>query len=320
MERTVLLDQLLRAAGRIGAVWIAVLGLYALTGLISPAMFHLGQILNILQVASFLGVIATGQTLALLTGGIDLSQAGVVTLVNIVAAEVMDGKAALVPEAVLVCAALALAIGLANGLIVTRLGVTPLIATLGMNAILFGAALVYTGGAPHGAIAVGFQRIGSGGVLGFPAATLVWLTVAAGVAWASRATVYGRALYAVGANPRAARLMGVPVERTVTLAYGGSALLAGIGGLLLTAYIGAPSLGIGTQFMLTSIAAAVIGGTALTGGIGSVVGTIGGTLFITELSSFTNIVRVSTGMQYVVQGVLIGASALAYRALPGRTQ
>ncbi len=320
LEGTVLLDRLPRMVERVGAVWIAVLGLYAATGLISPAMFHPGQMLNILQVASFLGVIATGQTLALLAGGIDLSQAGVVTLVNIVAAEVMDGKASQVPQALLVCAALALAVGLANGLVVTRLGVTPLIATLGMNAILFGAALVYTGGAPHGAIAIGFQRIGSGSVLGFPAATLVWLFVALAVAWACRATVYGRALYAVGANPRAARLMGVPVARTVTLAYGGSALLAGVGGLLLTAYIGAPSLGIGTQFMLTSIAAAVIGGTALTGGIGSVVGTIGGTLFITELSSFTNIVRVSTGMQYVVQGVIIGASVLAYRALAGRAQ
>lgn len=312
------LSQVLRLIRRGGAVWVAVLGLYVVSGLISPAMFHPGQVLNILQVASFLGVIATGQTLALLTGGIDLSQAGVVTLVNIAAAEAMDGAAARVPQAVLICLLLALVVGVANGLLVTRLRVTPLIATLGMNAILFGAALVYTGGAPHGAIATGFQRIGSGSVLGLPAATLVWLALAAVVAWISRATVFGRALYAAGANPRAAHLMGVRVERTITLAYVGSALLACAGGLLLTAYIGAPSLGIGTQFMLTSIAAVVIGGTALTGGIGSVAGTIGGTLFITELASFTNIVRISTGMQYVVQGAIIGLSVLAYRAVAAR--
>jgi ribose transport system permease protein len=300
---------------RLGAIWFAVIGLYAVSGLISPAMLHMHQVLNVLQVASFLGVIACGQTLVLLAGGIDLSQAGVVTLVNIVAAEIMAGQADRILPAVALCAVLALAVGLLNAALVTRLGVTPLIATLGMNAILYGAALVYTGGTPHGAIAPAFGGIGAGSVMGLPAATLIWFAIAFGVAWLTRATVFGRALYAAGANPAAARLVGIAVGRTVGLAYAGSSLLAGAGGLLLTSYIGAPSLGIGEQFMLTSVAAVVIGGTALSGGVGSVVASMGGAIFVTELNSFTNIARISTGMQYAVQGALIALSVLAYRAV-----
>jgi ribose/xylose/arabinose/galactoside ABC-type transport system permease subunit len=110
----------------------------------------------------------------------------------------------------------------------------------------------------------------------------------------------------------------VPVARTIGLAYVGSSLLACAGGLLLTGYIGAPSLGIGTQFMLTSVAAVVIGGTALSGGVGSITATAGGAIFMTELSSFTNIARISTGMQYVVQGAIIALSVVAYRAVARR--
>jgi ribose/xylose/arabinose/galactoside ABC-type transport system permease subunit len=89
--------------------------------------------------------------------------------------------------------------------------------------------------------------------------------------------------------------------------------MAVLGGLLITSYIGSPSLGIGDQFLLSSIAATIVGGTALTGGIGSIVGTIGGTIFVTELNSFTNIVRVSTGTQFLLQGVVIALSVLLYR-------
>lgn len=307
-----------RAINRVGAVWLAVAGLYVVTGLISPAMFQVSQVLNVLQVSSFLGVIAAGQTLALLSGGIDLSQAGVVTLVNIVAADVMDGADDRIAVALLVCAALAFAVGLLNAILVMRLGVTPLIATLGMNSVLFGAALVFTGGAPHGSVAPAFGVIGTSSIAHLPTPAVLWLVMTALLAWLSRRTVAGRELFASGANSRAALLMGVPVARSIGLAYVGSAMLAGAGGLLLTAYIGAPSLGIGTQFMLTSVAAVVIGGTSLSGGIGSIAATAGGAIFVTELSSFTNIARISTGMQYVVQGAVIALSVLAYRAVAAR--
>ena len=288
-------------------VWVSVALLYVIAAIVTPAMLKPGQILNIFQVTAFLGLVATGQTIALLAGGIDLSVAGVVTMTNIFAASLMGGQDSRILPAVLAC----LAIG-------AVLRVAPIIATLAMNSILFGAALVDTGGAPRGATSPAFNLIGQGSVLGLPASALCWLAIAIAVAYAMRHTTYGRWLYAVGANERAAQLMGVPTRLVLVVAYMLSAMLAVLGGLLVTAYIGNPSLGIGNQFLLTSVVAVVVGGTALTGGVGSVTGTIAGALFVTELTSFTNIAQASTGVQFVIQGVLIALSVIAYRMIGAR--
>jgi ribose transport system permease protein len=298
---------------RVGAVWLIVALLYLVSGLFSPGMFQVSQVLNILQVAAFLGVVATGQTLALLAGGIDLSVAGVVTMANIVSTGLMAGRDGNMFIAIATCILLAAVVGLINGLMITFVRVAPLIATLGMNSILFGAALVYTNGAPHGGISPGFAVFGQGHLMALPVSTICWLVVALSIAWITRRTVFGRQLYAVGASATAAQMMGIPTRRIVIIAYILSSVMAALGGLLITSYIGSPSLGIGEQFLLSSIAATIVGGTALTGGIGSVVGTIGGTIFVTELNSFTNIVRVSTGTQFVLQGVVIALSVLLYR-------
>ncbi|MBV8378120.1 MAG: ABC transporter permease [Verrucomicrobia bacterium] len=302
----------LRFLHHLGAVWIAVILLYVVSGLISPGMFQVSQALNILQIAAFLGIVAIGQTLALLVGGIDLSVAGVVTMSNIVVTSLMVGRSETMVPALLISLLLAAAVGFINGSLITLARVTPLVATLGTNSILFGAALVYTGGAPHGSISPGFAVFGQGHLLGLPVSTICWLTIGVAMAWVTRQTTFGRRLYAVGANPAAARLMGIPVSAILISTYVLSSVMACLGGLLLTSYIGSPSLGIGDQFLLTSVAAVVVGGTALSGGLGSVLGTIGGAIFITELNSFTNIVRVSTGTQFVLQGAVIALSVLIY--------
>ena len=307
---------LLHAVGlvnRLGAVWLAVILLYLVSGLISPGMFQIGEALNILQVAAFLGTVAIGQTLALLVGGIDLSVAGVVTMSNIVVTSIMVGRSETLVFALVVCLLAAIVVGFLNGSLVALARVTPLVATLGTNSILFGAALVYTGGAPHGAISPAFAVCGQGHVFGLPVSTVCWLAVGLAMAWITRRTTFGRRLYAVGANPAAARLMGIAVDRILIATYILSSVMACLGGLLLTSYIGLPSLGIGDQFLLSSVAAVVVGGTALSGGLGSIVGTIGGALFITELNSFTNIVRISTGSRFVLQGAVIALSVLMYR-------
>lgn len=278
-------------------------------------MLSAGQALNVLQVAALLGLVATGQVIALLVGGIDLSVGGVVTLTNIVATSIMLGQDASIPLAIAVCLGLGVLVGALNGFMVAVLKVAPLITTLAMNSILFGAALVYTGGATRGSAAPAFKIVGQGSVLGIPLSAIAWLVVAIAVAIMLRRTVFGRWIYAVGANSEAARLMGVPVKRTLIGAYIMCSVMAVLGGLLITSYIGNPSLGIGEQFLLNSVAAVVVGGAALTGGVGSAVATIGGALFMTILVSFTNIARVSTGTQYIVQGVLIVLSVMVYRAL-----
>jgi ribose transport system permease protein len=306
------LSHALRFVNRLGAVWIAVILLYLVSGLISPGMFQVSQALNILQIAAFLGIVAIGQTLALLVGGIDLSVAGVVTMSNIVVTSLMIGRSDTLVPALVVSLLLAAVVGFLNGSLITLARVTPLVATLGTNSILFGAALVYTGGAPHGSISPLFALCGQGHLFGLPVSTICWLVIGLAMAWITRQTTFGRRLYAVGANPIAARLMGVPVNRILISTYVLSSVMACLGGLLLTSYIGSPSLGIGDQFLLTSVAAVVVGGTALSGGSGSIIGTIGGAIFITELNSFTNIVRVSTGSRFVLQGAVIALSVLIY--------
>jgi ribose/xylose/arabinose/galactoside ABC-type transport system permease subunit len=308
----------MKVLARLSPIWLAVLLLYGLSGLVSPAMLSGNQVLNVMQVAAFLGLVAIGQTFALLVGGIDLSVGGVVTLTNIVSTSIMLGENGNILPAVAVCIGLGIVVGAVNGALVAYLRVAPLIATLAMNSMLFGAALVYTGGAPHGSIAGGFKWPGQGSLFGLPASTLCWLVAGFAVAFALRRTTFGRWIYAVGANKQAARLMGVPVAATLIGAYVASSVLAVFGGLLITSYIGNPSLGIGDQFLLTSVASVVVGGTTLTGGVGSVVATIGGALFMTELVSFTNIARVATGTQYIVQGALIALSVVVYRALDRR--
>jgi ribose transport system permease protein len=306
------LSQALHFLKKLGAIWIAVVLLYLVSGLISPGMFQVSQTLNILQIAAFLGVVAIGQTLALLVGGIDLSVAGIVTMSNIVVTSLMVGRSDTLVPALVISLLLAAAVGFINGSLITLARVTPLVATLGTNSILFGAALVYTGGAPHGSISPGFAVCGQGHIFGLPVSTVCWLAIGLAMAWITRQTTFGRRLYAVGANPAAARLMGIPVNRILISTYVLSSVMACLGGLLLTSYIGSPSLGIGDQFLLTSVAAVVVGGTALSGGLGSILGTIGGAIFITELNSFTNIVRVSTGSRFVLQGAVIASSVLMY--------
>jgi ribose transport system permease protein len=303
---------------RVGPIWIAVILLYIVAGVKEPAMFKTSQMLNILQVAAFLGTVAIGQTIALLVGGIDLSVAGVVTMTNIVTARLMAGQTDRILYAVAASILLALLVGFVNGLVITKINVTPLIVTLAMNSILFGAALVYTSGAPSGSIARPFAEIGQGHVGSFPVSTILWLALTAVMAFILSRTTFGRRLYAVGANPRAAHLMGVAADRTIISAYMLSSLMACAAGLLITSYVGLPSLGIGNQYMLTSIAAAVVGGAMLTGGVGSVIGTAGGALFIQVLNSFTNILTGSTGVQYIIQGIIIAFGVMLYPFLSGR--
>jgi len=302
----------------IAPIWYAVVLLYVVASIWSPAMLSTDHVMNMMQVAALLGLVATGQVIALLVGGIDLSVGGVVTLTNIVATSIMLGQDASIPMAIAACLVLGALVGAINGFIVAVLNIAPLITTLAMNSILFGAALVYTGGATRGSAAPAFKIIGQEDVFGVPLSALAWLAIAILVAIMLRRTRFGRWIYAVGANPVAARLMGVPVTLTLIGSYMLCSILAVLGGLLITSYIGNPSLGIGEQFMLNSVAAVVVAGTALTGGVGSAFATIGGALFMTELVSFTNIARMSTGTQYIVQGVLIALSVVVYRALEER--
>ncbi|HEY5482592.1 MAG TPA: ABC transporter permease [Propionibacteriaceae bacterium] len=308
-----------RLAGfRVPGVWVATVLLFILGFCLEPKTFSANQVLNVLMVTSFLGIVAIGQAVVILTGGIDLSVSGVVTLINIVTAKVMLGDTGRMIPTVALCLGIGLAIGVVNGLLVTKARITPLIVTLAMWSVLFGTALLITGGIPSGGVPKEFMYIGQGRFFEFPVAAIIWIALTIGFVLLTRRTVYGRRVYAVGSNARAANMAGVPVDPTLISAYALSGLTAAIAGLVITAYIGLPALGSGDKYQLLSIAAVAVGGTALSGGIGGVALTAGGALFMTELQSITNVIHIGefqlgSGGQFLIQGaaILLGTAFFA---------
>ncbi len=300
-------------------VWWGCLALIVASAASQPRMMSPAHALDILQVASFLGIASIGQTLVVLTGGLDLSVGAVMTVTNIVVAGVMRGDPDMIVPAVFLCLTVGGVIGTTNGVIVAKLGIPPLIATLAMQAIVFGGALLYTGGIPSGSLPDEFLFVGQGRLAGVvPVSAVLWIGLSAVLIVLTRRSRFGRHLYSTGANSRAASLTGVNVDRTLILTYALSGVLAAVAGLVLTSYIGLPAFGIGERYLLISVAAVVVGGTALTGGIGGIGLTLGGVLFMTLLVSLTNVADVGTGGQLVTQGLLIVAGTALYGLLRRR--
>lgn len=291
---------------RIPRVFFALIGLIAVLGIVSPLSIAPDNLINLVRQGAALGTVAIGQTVVLISGGLDLSVGSTVILADILAAMLISGQEQLVVPVVLLVLAIGALIGLANGLLITRFNVTPFIATLGMNFIVYGAALVYSGGAPRGDIPDNMRFWGNGFIAGFfPAAALIFLIVTFCAALLLRRTVFGRRLVATGANRQAARLAGVNDRRVTLQAYVLSSVMAAAGGLLLVAYVGTGTLEVGTDFLLGSIAAAVIGGTPFEGGRGTVWGTFGGVLFLMVLYSILTVLALPTSGRRMVEGAII---------------
>ena len=278
----------------------------------SWSSFNLHRVLYILGQASPLGVSAIGQTCVLLSGGIDLSVGPVINLTNVIVPVVMNGQNGNILPALLISGAAAILIGLVNGLLVAFLRVPALLATLAVGTIVQGAYFIYTKGQPSGNAAPGFLKLANGWLGGniAPWDLLLWLGVWGGAAILLYRTIFGRNFYAVGANSRAAWLSGVRSSWYIMSAYIISALCAWVAGLILTSYVGIASIGIGDSDTLNSIAAAVIGGTAFTGGIGTLGGTAAGVLVITFLSTILSVLNVPAASQYIAQGIVIAGMML----------
>ncbi len=298
--------------------WIAAVALFAIGGAISPGLFAATEITAILQVASFTGLAAIGETVVMLTGGIDLSMAGTITLANNAVAIAANGQDGLLPAGLGVALALAALAGALNGLLVTRVRISPLIATLATGAIYEGVALLYTGGSPKGAIPAGLASVGQGRAGILPYDALIWIGVTVAAAFLLRRTPWGRAVHAVGASPMAAVVSGVRTRAVTFSAYLVSGILGGCTGILLAAYVASPSLSIGDQYLLGPIAAAAVGGTLLTGGVGSALGTAGGALFVTMAVVIATVLHVSSSVSFVIEGAIIIVSvALTTRSVAG---
>ncbi|MEV6105191.1 ABC transporter permease [Streptomyces sp. NPDC051940] len=275
------------------------------------------NITAILQNSVALGLVAVGQSVVILTGSLDLSVAYLISLGTLVAAETMQDGSVL--TGVLAVLGLSVGVGLANGLIVTGLKVNAFIATLGVAFILRGYIEDnYTG--PAGKVPASFQHLGYDRVGPVPVSLFLLAAVAAALWLITRRTRLGHHMYATGGDEHAARLSGVRTRRTVIAAHVLCSLCVGAAALFLASRLGAgaPWAGTEARYDLESIAAVVLGGTALAGGRGGVSGTLGGVLVLSVLDSVFNQLSVDPFFKNVVRGVVIIAAVALYARPLGR--
>jgi ribose transport system permease protein len=277
--------------------------------------------LNVLRQISINLCLSIGMTLVILSGGIDLSVGSVLALSGAVAAGFLKSGCTMPAlgvmlqftlfGAILTSLAVGLLFGAFNGLVITRFRLPPFVATLGTLSIARGFTQLWTKGYPITGLGPGFDFLGSGHFLGVPMP--VWISAMLVLLFSvvTRQTVFGRYLYAMGGNEQAARLSGINLNRTKVSVYALGGLMAGVAGLLLTARLDSatPSAGIGYE--LDSIAAVVIGGTSLSGGRGSILGTVLGCLIIGILNNGLVLLNVLPFWQQVIKGfVILAAVAL----------
>lgn len=290
--------------------------------LISENFLSTRNILNVLRQTSINGILAIGMTFVILTRGIDLSVGSVVALGGIVAASFATtsstGMVAGAPYPALVAIGVGLLVGMAcggvSGLIVSRFHVPAFVATLGMLSAARGLTLIYSGGRPIPALTEEFRWIGTGSVLGIPVPIFLLLGTFAVAHFVLTQTRFGRHIYAVGGNPHAAKVSGLPVRRIRFSVYVIAGALAGLGGMILAARTGSALPQAGIAYELDAIAAVVIGGTSLAGGVGRVTGTLIGALLIGVMNNGLDLMGVESYYQQVIKGLLIVAAVMLDRS------
>jgi ribose transport system permease protein len=287
--------------------------LLVLCQIVSPGYMSAERVGTILQFSAPLAFLAAGQTLVMLTAGIDLSVAATATA----AAYIMAGQASRgTPTALAIALLVGLVVGLVNGVGVGIFRVNPLIMTLGMASIVSGyltvSAQSFVTGVP---LVPDFVReLAVGNLIGaaVPKSLLLWVPVAALILFGLRSSGYGRMLYAVGDNPIACRLAGVRVWQVLLVTYVLCALLAAVGGVLYVGVINAADLQLVSPYLLPSVAAVVIGGTSIFGGIGGYSGTILGAIILVVLDSLLTLLDASQAVKQILYGLIILGLAWLY--------
>ena len=274
------------------------------------------RVLRILSNAAPLGVVAIAQTIVIINRGLDLSVGPVMNLAGIMVAVLSAAPGASLMTTVPLVILAGIGIGLVNGLLLAYTAIPPLLGTLATATIIQGGYSLITRGQPKGVVPSELRELADGRVLGLPVSgsLLVFLLVLVVVGVFFSVTVAGRRFYAVGANPEAAWLNGVPRRRHTLLAYTASGGLAALAGILLIAYSGAPSLTAADSYALNSVVAAVIGGAALSGGAGGMIGTFAGVAVLALLTTVLNSFNVSSP----VQAIFYGAVLIAMLFINGR--
>lgn len=286
----------------------------------SPAFLTVNNGLTVLLQTSVIGLLAIGMTMVIITGGIDLSVGSVLALSGVIAGLVIKAGAPVVPAMALGILAGA-ACGFVNGLVITRMRITPFVATLGMMMIARGVALQLTGAAPISRLGEAFGVLGNGSFFrvvdmqengfpkvifaGIPYPAVLLLIMAVFGAYILQKRQIGRHIFSVGSNEEAARLSGVSVSRTKIWAYTASGALAGLAGMVLMSRLFSVQPNEGVMYELDAIAASVIGGASLMGGVGSISGSMIGGFIIGVLRNGLNMAGTSAFIQQIIIGVVV---------------
>ena len=283
------------------------LGVYLLLivvlSLKSPYFLSLNNGFNILVAVSTIGLVAVAMTLVIVSGGIDLSVGSIVALTGVCVAQLSHQMP--IGAAVAIALVVGVAVGAFNGLAVTKIGINPLIATLGTLSIARGLAFVFSGGLTQSIDNEGFGFLGRGFVAGVPFQVIVMAVLFGVAAWVMRFTTFGRGIYAVGGNATAARLAGLPVQRLQMIVYILSGACAALGGVFLASQLGAGAPASSSGLELSVIAAVILGGTSLSGGKGTIAGTLLGVLILGTLNNGLTLLNVSSYYQDVARGVVL---------------
>ena len=301
------------------AIWIVLVGLVFIASRVSDVFLTQRNLTVILKQAAPLGILAVGETIVLLTGGIDLSVASVMATASIFAAGISNGSDQYIWPVILLCLTFSVLVGFFNGLLVTKLKIPPFIATLGMILVVQGVRFVYSKGTPKSLVPPTLRAWGQGSTGPIPNAVIIWAAIVIVAVFVLSRTTFGRRLYAVGGNARAAFLSGVDVDWIKIAAYTICSLLAGIAGLVLVGYVGAADNWLGNGYELTAIAAVVIGGTAFEGGKGSQIGTVAGVLILTVLFMLVLMLQFDESVRRIIKGLAILLAAGLYARLRTRS-
>lgn len=284
----------------------------------SPLFFTYGNFVSILQACVVVGLLALGLTVVVLTGGIDLSFASVMALTSVTAGAVNVGLGMPAAVAVLVALVVGAAFGALNGLLVAITRLQPFVVTLGTYSIALSLSLAVSGGGPIQGLSEDFTDLTAYRVAGIPTAVFVLALVVAVLWIATRRTRWGRFVYATGGNENAARLAGVRIKRIKFSAYVLCGLTAAIAGVLNTSTLQVAQPQPGFNLLLTGVAAVVVGGASLTGGVGSIGGTVVGVVLLAVLSNGLNVLTVAPFWQNLVLGIVIIGAVLLNETVRAR--
>jgi ribose transport system permease protein len=305
---------------RLGVLPFLLVAALVVFTLLSDNFLTVRNLTNVVRQSVYLTIVSLGQMLALLTGGFDLSVGTILAITSVVGALAMATAYAAMPDAVWLAIAIgALAgigagtlVGVCNGIGVALFGVSPFIMTLGMASVGFGIALYLTGGVPVYGMPIEFGSVfGFGTWMGLPVPIYAALAIFAVMLVVVYRTRLGRYFYAVGGNVKAARLSGIDTRLVLFTTYVLCALLAAIAGILLTARLDTGEANIGASMPLESIAACVIAGVSLRGGVGRVENVVLGALFIVLVQNGMNLARIESYLQTVVLGLLLILAVIA---------